>query len=399
MNIVRHAINKKLFGGSGGGASGGGSSSPDRPLAFWFFTGLDQRIDVEEDEDWNQTYIYSDPKESVIVPSHAQDGSATSFTDMFASFTDDPYNFTMFKDGLWVKEICGVINAASATSLRSLFTSCSYTEKICDIINTGHVTNFSNMFYHCFALTSIPALDTKSATTMAYMFSNCTSLTSVPELDTRNVTDFSDMFSNCTSLTSVPELDTRNATTMAYMFNNCTSLTSVPELDTRNATTMANMFSSCTSLTSVPELDTRNATTMANMFYACRSLTSIPTLDARNATTIGNICNGCAALESVRVKNIKAAINFAYANNLTVDSLVGLCYELRKPGGNKTLTIGSTNLSKLNNVYVKTIDITAEMKAEYDLVYEKLPFVVCDSTDEGACLIRDYVTSKGWKVA
>jgi hypothetical protein len=53
-------------------------------------------------------------------------------------------------------------------------------------------------------------------------------------------------------------------------------------------------------------------------------------------------------------------------------------------------------LNKLADVYVKVIPITDEMRAEDDLIDEKLPFEVCESTDEGAMLIKDYVLEKNW---
>jgi hypothetical protein len=48
-------------------------------------------------------------------------------------------------------------------------------------------------------------------------------------------------------------------------------------------------------------------------------------------------------------------------------------------------------------VYVKTVEITDEMRAEDDLIDKKHPFEVCESTDEGAMLIKTYASSvKGW---
>ena len=111
----------------------------------------------------------------------------------------------------------------------------------------------------------------------------------------------------------------------------------------------------------------------------------------------------CRKLTDVRLRNIKTNLQVgsgtSYGHLLTVDSLTHLIYELRETGSTKTLTVGSANLEKLADVYVKLVDITDEMRAEDDLIDEKLPFVVCESTDEGAILITDYVSSKNWKIS
>ena len=116
-------------------------------------------------------------------------------------------------------------------------------------IDSSQVTNMLNMFQNCYALTSVPAMDTRNVTYMGGMFRGCSSLTSVPDMDTRNVTNMSSMFSNCRALTSAPDMDTRNVTNMGYMFRGCSSLTSVPDMDTRNVTFVGFMFSECSSLT------------------------------------------------------------------------------------------------------------------------------------------------------
>lgn len=146
-------------------------------------------------------------------------------------------------------------------------------------------------------------------------------------------------------------------------------------------------------------INTGNITQFVGTFYGCSALTTTPELDVRNGTTFTNMFSGCTNLTDIRLRNIKANLTVSNAL-LTVDSLVHLIYELRKTNSTiKTLSMGSANLKKLANVYVKRITITDEMRAEDDLIDQKLPFVVCESTDEGAMLITNYVLSKYWKLS
>ena len=261
------------------------------------------------------------------------------------------------------------------------------------------------LFYNLSDIETIPdgmiqKTDTSNVTDMYGMFYGCTALTTIPELDTSNVTDMTDMFYGCTALTTIPELDTSNVTYMGNMFRGCTSLTTIPELDTSNVTYMGEMFNGCTSLTTIPELDTSNVTDIGSMFYDCTALTTIPELDIRKVTYTYSVFDNCAALETCLIKNIQCnGIDLSYSPLLTIDSLIHLIKELRNTGSSKTLTLGSTNKAKLSDTYVKLVTITDEMRAEDDLIDEKLPFEVCESTDDGAMLITSYVTQKKWKLA
>ena len=163
------------------------------------------------------------------------------------------------------------------------------------------------------------------------------------------------------------------------------------------------LFKDCRSLTTIPQLDTSNVTNMNKMFYDCRSLTTISQLDMSNVTANNNTSNmfyNCVQMTNLSIKNIKTNLQVgsgtSYGYLLTVDSLLGLCKELITASSSKTLTIGSANLNKLANVYVKRITITDEMREEDPLIDQKIPFEVCDSTDEGAVLITNYTKSKKW---
>ena len=240
-----------------------------------------------------------------------------------------------------------------------------------------------------------------------YLFYKKT-LTSVPLFDTSNVTNMSYMFYSCSKLTSVPQFDTSKVKNMERMFHNCTKLTSVPLFDTSNVTNMSSVFIGCSSLTNVPLFDTSKVTDMKGAFYSCEVLTEIPALDMRNVTDFSEAFWSCDAVTDIRIRNIKANLTVgsgtltnstSYGQLLTVDSLVHLIYELRKQSYSRTLTVGTTNLAKLADVYVKAVEITDEMRAEDDLIDEKYPFVRCDSTDEGAMLITTYAsTIKNWAV-
>ena len=221
--------------------------------------------------------------------------------------------------------------------------------------------------------------DTSAVNTMYSMFYGCSNLTTIPQLDTSAVTNMNSMFNSCSSLTTIPQLDTSAVTNMGSMFYNCSSLTTIPQLDTSAVTNMNSMFNSCSSLTTIPQLDTSAVTNMYSMFYGCTKLTNC---SLRNIKTTLQVGSGTS-----------------YGHLLTLDSLLFMIGELRNTGSSKTFTVGSANLEKLADVYVKTVTITDEMRAEDEYIDEKLPFEVCESTDEGAVLIEQYVITKNWQLA
>ena len=87
--------------------------------------------------------------------------------------------------------------------------------------------SLETLFFNCFALESIPELDTSQVTNMRSMFNGCFALESVPELDTSQVTDMQSMFRKCSALESIPELDSGQVTNVYTMFEGCSSLESV----------------------------------------------------------------------------------------------------------------------------------------------------------------------------
>lgn len=180
----------------------------------------------------------------------------------------------------------------------------------------------------------------------------------------------------------------------------------MPAINNAKLTNLKAAFKKCVALTEIPEFTYDTVTNITSLCEGCSGLEYFHGLDLRNVT---NFVLGvrsfisCKNIKKLVLKNIAitltVGIGTSYGHLLTVESLIGLIYELRDAGKSLKLTVGSANLEKLANVYVKLIEITDEMRAEDDLIDEKLPFVVCESTDEGAILITDYVLLKNWSLA
>ena len=244
--------------------------------------------------------------------------------------------------------------------------------------------------------------DTSNVTNMSYMFYNCRKLETIPLLNTSKVTNMDNMLRDCRSLTTIPLLDTSSVTNMSYMFNTCTSLTTIPLLDTSSVTAMNSAFSSCKALKSFPLLDTSSVTNINSMFSNCDELETIPLLDMISITDQNNanyIVSNCKKLTNLTLKNIKVTLQIgsgtSWGHLLTLDSLINTCKECINVGSSKTLTIGTANLEKLANLYVKFADPSVTIIP----TNEKGDVVVCESTDEGAMLISNYMTLKNWTLA
>ena len=229
-------------------------------------------------------------------------------------------------------------------------------------------------------------------------------------LDTSNVTHMSYMFNNCTNITTIPEIDTSSCIDMSNMFKGCTKLTTIPQLDTTKTTNMSSMFSGCSAIEKIPQLDTRNATTVRDMFNACSNITTIPLLDVIkvSSSNLTNLVLSCYKLTNLTLKNIKYSLRIGggtginmYGHLLTDESLINTAKELwdMTGGTSQTLTVSTTSDERFDAIYVKLIEATADMIANDEYITNKKPCTVCESTDEGAMTLREYVVSKNWVLA
>jgi hypothetical protein len=157
----------------------------------------------------------------------------------------------------------------------------------------------------------------------------------------------------------------------------------------------------------VPLFSTSKVETFGRCFAGCYKLKVVPSLDFRSCTSTvayGAPCfNGCSALQEIWIKNIKADIQVGrgtqWGHLLTQESALSLCFQCRNTGATKTITFAASVFDNLATLYVKYVPITDEMRVDDDLIDEKHPFVLCESTDEGAMTIATYMTNKMWAIA
>lgn len=252
-------------------------------------------------------------------------------------------------------------------------------------------------------------VDTSNVTNMSYMFDNCPNLKQldVSNINTSNVTNMSYMFSHNDLVNlDLSHFNTSKVTNMSHMFERSELRTlDVSSFDTNNVTDISYMFRENEfkelDLTS---FDTSKITNLQNMFSGCSNLEKIiGTIDLIGATNISGMFLNCNFLRTVTVKNIKQNFSIGTSTPYVVlaDTLVNVIKELWDYSGGTTtykLTIGSNNISKIANTYVKLITPTEEMIAEDPNIASKMPCEVCESTDEGAMIISEYAYLKMWSI-
>lgn len=322
----------------------------------------------------------------------------------------------MYGDGIiYLKEL-PTLNTSKVTTIKGMTSTTktaernNYIENI-PYMDTSNVVNMNSAFRGLKHLKTLPILNTSKVTDMSYLLGSYDSSDSIydmyfetmPLLDTANVITMQGMFAGCINLKTIPPLNTSNVTNMAGMFFGCRSLESIPDLDFSKATSMDKMFRKCTTITNVPKLNI-NKPSLKSTFSGCTSLHTIEELNLNNLSGVGNqysldnIFTSCTNLTNINLLNIHNNLTIgsgtSWGHLLTLDSLINTCKECIKQSSSKKLTMGSANLEKLVNVYVKFTDPTQTNIA----VGEKGDVIVCESTDEGAMDITTYMTLKNWEI-
>lgn len=212
------------------------------------------------------------------------------------------------------------INAQNVISLQQLFDGCNTLKEPISIINTSKVTNTAYMYRNCYQIKRVPWINTSAVTTMLEMFNGCYSLEEIPTINTSNVTNMASMFSNCRRIEYVPYFNTSKVTTVNSMFVSCFSLITVPLYDFSLVTDGTALFNACYSLIEVPLFNFSSLTTATSIFANCNSLESIPNYNFSNV--VGNITsmfNSCRRLKTI------PNLNFGVGKITNMNSMFNEC--------------------------------------------------------------------------
>jgi hypothetical protein len=163
---------------------------------------------------------------------------------------------------------------------------------------------------------------------------------------------------------------------------------------------MSNAFYGCTEIEEI-NINYANGTdlgvsstsgTNTNVFYNCQKLKRVT--GSRLALLCSNSLYNCMALEEIRVKynydNFQVGSGTTWGHMLSIDSLLSFCQACVASSTSHTLTVGSANITKLSDVYVKVTDPTET---------RQYPLERCDSTDEEAMTVSTYMSLKNWRLA
>jgi len=192
-----------------------------------------------------------------------------------------------------------------------------------------------------------------------------------------------------------------------FNFNTSNLIDVIAVFDIPKCTTIEQMFSNCQKLknenNSFIFKNTFNVTNIQSAFRYCYLLGSIKTLDLYSCDKASSVFEGCKNLKNLTLKNIRLSnIQIGSSTNwgtlLTNTSLLNTAQELWDySDGSKSFTLTMSMPSKTNiqNIYVKLITPTPEQETEDPYINNKKPCIECESTEEGAMTLEEYIISKG----
>ena len=323
------------------------------------------------------------------------------------------YAFAGIQSGKTVNALLAGVDTSKVTNMDYLFYQTNSSDidfTNLDLIKTDNVSYMNHMFNSSSFKTIDLSQWVVGRPQMVYMFTSARATTIImpkcTPMDMRNI------FYSCGSLkyVDVSGVNTSRIKQLTNIFSMCDVIETIDlnGWDTSNVTSMESMFYGCKQLTTLnlTGFNTSNVYSLNMMFYNCMRLSTIQgTLDLYSATNLASMFSYTYDLTGVTLKNIRISLQIGsgttYGHLWELPYLVNAVKELWDLTGStqQTLTIGSANLEKIANVYVKLVDVTDEMTAQDPYAANKLPCVECESTDEGAMTLTAYAGLKNWVLA
>lgn len=233
------------------------------------------------------------------------------------------------------------------------------TKKLTTINFPSSITQIGvNAFSNCTSLKNLDIPDNTSYTLGSSAFYNSGITEECAKNIVAHATSIGDnLFQSCSSLVNVEVPVFAN-----YMFNNCTNLKSATSTGVTGTikTTGNEVFYGCSALERAKIAD---GTTIIGscIFDGCKALKTVYLPSSITTATNSSLTStsssyyafyNCTALEDVQLgQDWNMSLRLNVSNNLTVDSMVAMFNSLKDLTGDtaKTLTLGSTNLTKLTD--------------------------------------------------
>lgn len=301
------------------------------------------------------------------------------------------------------------VDTSKVESMRYMFAASSSGGDLTDLseitIDASSCTDMQNMFFYRVNLTKLPKLINAKPLEIRAMCRDCRYITDPVPMDTSDVTAFDQLYYGCYDLKTTYNYDLSNATSVSSMYMSCHDLSS--EIEMTFQKTGVNMYYTFYLCKHVPKITIHNSENVKNFnsaFYSCETLTEL-SLNLINATNISTMLSGTKNMTNLDLKNIKLSLAIGVGPSwgylLTDESIVNTFKELWDLTGStsQTLTLSTASNARTQQIYVKLIDVTDEMRAEDEYIDNKKPCVVCESTDEGAMTLKAYGISKNWNIA
>lgn len=183
-------------------------------------------------------------------------------------------------------------------------------------------------------------------------------------------------------------------------FYYCKNITKIPDnFDWSKITDWTCAFSECSNLLEIKPKNMVFLNTASAVFYSCTSVKTIEGFDFTNVSYVNEPFTNCKKLENLMMYNIKVSLvigsGTSWGHLLTLESLINTCKECIKQSATRKLTVGTANLAKLADVYVRFVDRNQTEIAEG----EKGEVVVCEADNNDAMTIQEYMSLKNWTLA